>query len=137
VVPGRERAERVELQVVERAGQVRVAVRSNDAQLTQSLQEQVGELVSRLEQTGFRTESWQPASAAAALDAAAAPAEPRGDTNSREQGEPRQHQPGSPQDDGRQHRRGRDDSRPQWLEELESSFGRNDSTRRILNGFLS
>jgi hypothetical protein len=125
VVPG-DKAERVEVRLAERAGQLHVAVRTNDAGLTQSLQEHVGDLVTWLEQTGFRTESWQPV-AQAAVDAGAA-AQSQGDAASHEQGESRHHHPGNGSDHSQQHRRGRDESRPQWLQALQGSLSRKESS---------
>jgi len=54
---------RVQVRVVERAGEVKVAVHTPDAQLSQALRDRLGELVQRLEQTGYRTETWNPAEA--------------------------------------------------------------------------
>jgi hypothetical protein len=48
---------RVELRLTERAGEVRVAVRTPDARLAGELRENLPSLSSRLEQAGFRTES--------------------------------------------------------------------------------
>jgi flagellar hook-length control protein FliK len=51
----------VDIQMVERAGHVQVAVRTPDQELTTSLQANLGELVGRLEQKGYKTETWVPA----------------------------------------------------------------------------
>jgi hypothetical protein len=51
----------VDIQMVERAGHVQVAVRTPDQELTKSLQTNLGELVGRLEQKGYKTETWVPA----------------------------------------------------------------------------
>jgi hypothetical protein len=48
----------VDVQVRERAGKVQVAVRTTDSQLSQSLQSDLGDLVSRLESKGYKTEAW-------------------------------------------------------------------------------
>jgi len=65
VVPARagedREAPQVQLRVVERAGEVRVAVHTPDVELSQALRERLGELVQRLEHTGYRTETWNPA----------------------------------------------------------------------------
>jgi hypothetical protein len=65
----------VEIQVLARAGKVEVAVRTADQELTKSLQTNLGELVGRMEERGYRTESWIPAApprASAALPEPAA-----------------------------------------------------------------
>jgi hypothetical protein len=50
----------VDVQVAAKAGKVQVAVRTPDLDLAQSLQTNLGELVGRLEQKGFKTEAWTP-----------------------------------------------------------------------------
>lgn len=52
---------RVDIQVVERAGNLRVAVRTADQDLNKSLQTNLGELVGRFEAKGYKTETWIPA----------------------------------------------------------------------------
>jgi hypothetical protein len=53
----------VDVQVTERAGRVQVAVRTADPDLATSLQNNLGDLMGRLEEKGFRTEAWTPATA--------------------------------------------------------------------------
>jgi hypothetical protein len=53
----------VEVQVAERAGKVQVTVRTADPELTKSLQGNLGELVGRLQENGFKTEAWNPVTA--------------------------------------------------------------------------
>lgn len=50
----------VDVQVAQRAGKLQVAVRTTDQDLAKSLQTNLGELVGRLEDKGFRTEAWTP-----------------------------------------------------------------------------
>lgn len=130
--------ERVEVRVVERAGQVHVAVRSADARLNQSLAENLGELVANLENRGYATETWRPQGSgaqagltAALSDAQTQPLQPgAGNENAQESGRGRQDAAGeeSPQ---QQQRRGQDEARPEWLEMLEGAFrGRNDNPIR-------
>jgi len=54
-------ATNVDVQVRERAGRIEVAVRTGDSELNKSLQSDLGDLVSRLENRGFKTEAWTPA----------------------------------------------------------------------------
>ena len=54
-------AGKVDVQLTERAGRVQVAVRTPDHELAKSLQTDLGELVGRLENRGFKTETWVPA----------------------------------------------------------------------------
>lgn len=53
----------VDVQFADRAGQVQVAVRTADQDLAKSLQGNLGDLVGRLEDKGFKTEAWTPAAA--------------------------------------------------------------------------
>ena len=52
----------VDVQVAQRAGKIQVAVRTADPELAKSLQTNLGEVVGRLEDRGFRTETWTPVS---------------------------------------------------------------------------
>jgi len=52
--------QRVDVRLTERSGEVRVAVRTPDPQLAGSLREDLPQLSARLEQTGFRAETWHP-----------------------------------------------------------------------------
>ncbi|MCX6623886.1 MAG: hypothetical protein NTY38_23040, partial [Acidobacteria bacterium] len=67
----------VSLQVFGRAGQIHVAVRSDDSRLTAALRSDLNDLVSNLKQQGFKSETWTPAGDAMAPAAAA-----RGEMNS-------------------------------------------------------
>lgn len=53
----------VDVQVEERAGSVQVAVRTADPDLAKSLQINLGDLMGRLEENGFKTAAWTPATA--------------------------------------------------------------------------
>jgi len=53
--------QRVDVRLTERSGEVLVAVRTPDTQLAGTLREDLPSLSSRLEQSGFRTETWHPA----------------------------------------------------------------------------
>jgi hypothetical protein len=50
--------ERVEVRMIDRAGDIRVAVRTPDSHLAGALREDLPALASRLEQSGFHSESW-------------------------------------------------------------------------------
>ncbi len=57
--------QRVDLRLTERGGEVLVAVRTPDPQLAGTLREDLPQLSSRLEQAGFRAETWHPAASTA------------------------------------------------------------------------
>lgn len=54
---------RVDVRLTERAGQVQVSVRTPDSQLAGALRDDLAALSARLEQSGFRAETWHPAGA--------------------------------------------------------------------------
>jgi hypothetical protein len=135
VVPGQGSGERkpepVEVKVVERAGQVHVAVRSSDPQLSRSLGENLGELVTKLESRGYATETWRP-TAAAVADAPATQQTQPGAGHESFQGSGRGHHGGAGEDSSQQQQRRQDEARPEWLEMLEGAI-----RRRNTNPFRS
>ena len=52
---------RVDIQLIERAGSLHLAVRTPDQELTKALQANLAALVGRFETKGYKTESWTPA----------------------------------------------------------------------------
>jgi hypothetical protein len=67
--------QRVEVSLTERGGDIHVAVRSSDARLSDAMRQDLPALTSKLEQSGFRADAWQPGAAASgerrAVDVAA------------------------------------------------------------------
>jgi hypothetical protein len=101
---GAEENSRVEVRVTERAGDVHVSVSTADTRLAGELREDLPALASRLEQSGFRAETWHPADAGARqhpadppAGAAAQDAESQSRQNGREQRDPQQHKPRDPE----------------------------------------
>lgn len=139
-------AEKVEVRVVQEAGEVRVAVRTADSDLASGLRQGVHDLVGKLEDNGYHAETWRPNAVSGPANSAASAI---GQTDnhgasfqfqhgqSQEQsqnGQSQQQWGGSqgrqnaPQQDGGQ-RNQNSSNRPQWVEELESSVqGNGDST---------
>jgi hypothetical protein len=111
-------AAKVDIQVMQQGGEVRVAVRTGDSDLAHGLRQGLNDLVGRLEETGYRTETWRPESVLATTEAAT---ETRnGGSNAR--GDDSQSQPGwSQQDSGRRNNNQQSDQ-PRWVEDLESSL---------------
>jgi hypothetical protein len=130
---GEARQERVEVRVVERAGELQVAVRAASPELTQGLRQGLSDLVGRLDQSGFHAESWRPGATTSAVQG---PAEMRQESTQAQRGSS-QGQPGSSQQ-GRQQGNPNQSHRPQWVEELEGnlvgrgerSIGESDGNRR-------
>jgi hypothetical protein len=106
----------VSLQVSERGGEVRVAVRSDDARLNTELRSDLNDLVSNLKQQGFKSETWSPVdSARPVASAERAGLNSSGGDAPSQGGESRQQQ--------QQQRQNQQQARPEWFDELESSFG--------------
>jgi len=106
-------ADAVRVDVVERGGQVHVAVRTPDQELTGSLRDHLGDLVARVERSGFRSESWIPP--ATTQESREQPAQQQGHA---------QQQPGredNPQGRQQQQQRQQQDAQdaPQWLREMQ------------------
>jgi hypothetical protein len=107
--------QRVDVRLVETAGEVRVVARTADADLTRGLRNGLSELLNRLEHNGYQAEIWRPSESSF------------GETRQESRQQNAQHNfggGGSHPDGGRGHSRGGGQSRqPQWVEEMERLFG--------------
>ena len=105
----------VRLQVVERGGEIHVAVRSGRSKLAAALRDDLGALVQRVHAEGFRVEMWTPPEAG------------RRDGGHGEGSGGGRHGGGSggdaPPDSGGQHGRHQRREPPAWLEALEREAG--------------
>jgi hypothetical protein len=111
----------------EKAGRVEVAVRTPDQNLTKSLQAELGDLVTRLDASGFRTETWAPT---ATHHAPTSLAEPSNSTNS--QGQPSSSGSWSGnQQQQREHHEPNQRQQPRWMAQLDESLTEED--KRIEN----
>lgn len=108
---------RVQLRVIDRGGDLHVAVRAADGDLANGLRQALPELVNRLEQNGYRAEAWRPSGMVSTPDAA----ETRQSSAEFRNGDS-QPPPGWSQQD-RGQRDHHQSSRPQWVEELEGNLG--------------
>ena len=108
--------ERVDIRLMDRGGDIRVAVRTPDADLTRNLRSGVSELAGRLEQSGYHTEIWRPA------EAGFSPAD-----HGREGGDKsgafgaRGGNPQRPQDQNQEREQRQ---QPRWVEEMAKHLGR-------------
>jgi hypothetical protein len=87
---------RVEVRVSERAGDMRIEVRTPDSGLAGDLREDLPALATKLEQTGFRAEAWHPAGTAErqlAAEAAPGPASQNSERQPGQNGGQRQRDP--------------------------------------------
>jgi hypothetical protein len=113
---GQSAGHNVEVRLVERAGELHVAVRTGDTVLAHGLREGLSEVVGRLGESGFRTETWHPGASVAAVSAATETQ----NTSSDLQGEPQGQRGSAHQDGGRrdQHQ----SNQPEWVQEFETSL---------------
>jgi hypothetical protein len=97
------------IRMVERSGELHVAIRASDSQLADSLRGNVDQLTSRLNSNGWGTEVWKPAAIAPAVRAQSSSQEmPQG-------------QPGSRQQNGERSNPGQQNNKqkyPAWVEEF-------------------
>ena len=109
--------EGVELRVVEREGELHIAVRTGDADLAHGLRQGLPELVNRLDQGGYRTEAWRPAGMVSGSEPSS-----QAHTRSSDSRNPdSQSQPGWSQQE-RGQRDHNQSNRPKWVEELEGNL---------------
>ncbi len=110
--------QRVELRVVERSGELQVAVRAASSELSQGLRQGLSDLVSRLDQNGFHAETWRPGAPVGAVQATV---ETRQESAQFQNNGSQQQHSGS-QQQNRQQGQQQQSPRPQWVEELEGSL---------------
>jgi hypothetical protein len=110
-------SQKVQVRLVEQSGELRVAVHAGDSDLTHGLRQGLSDLVGRLQENGFRAETWRPAGSGP-LEGST-PETASGDNNSSNSDS--QAQPGWSQQDGGRQNQDRS-NRPHWVEELESSL---------------
>lgn len=113
------------MRLVDRSGELHVAVRSGRDELTHDLRQGLSELVGKLESNGYRTEVWRPGTVSAAP--ASAEASQSNDGHDRES----QANPGWNQNGGK--REQHDQQKPRWVEDLEGGFS--SGTQESSGGF--
>lgn len=116
---GNQNQERVEVRMVERAGELHVAVRTGNTDLAHGLREGISDLVSRLEETGFRTQTWRPVHGVASVSASSSPQQSAAEFRNHSDS---QSHPGWSQQQSRDQRGQQQSNRPSWVEELEGSL---------------
>ena len=103
----------VDLRIAEDRGKLHVEVRTSDPELASSLRDNVGDLVQKLDRTGYRAES---VSTHEQVRSAAATTRQDSDNGGQPGG-----QGGGQTGQGHQHGHGRG-NRPRWLEEIVRNF---------------
>jgi hypothetical protein len=120
----------MEVRVVERAGEVRVAVRGGDSDVIQGLRQNLSELADRLSENGFHAETWRPA----ASEGSAAPSENKNSSGNSGGGDSQQQ--GASQQ-GRGQREQNQTNRPPWVQEFENSLTSGAAPTGSSNGLTS
>jgi len=113
---GQEQQQKVEVRVVERAGELQVAVRAANPDVAQGLRQGLSDLVGQLQQNGFHADAWRPGVTAGTTQATAE----KPQTQAGSQNNNSQSQSGGSQPD-RQQGNNNPSRRPQWVEELETT----------------
>jgi hypothetical protein len=103
----------IEVRVMDRGGEVRVAVHSPDTATSESVRAGLPELVDRLGQRGYETEIWRPPAAASSSRA-------QGESSGGPFGRGGQQDPA-----GREQQHPQRQPQPAWLEELDSNLNPN------------
>jgi hypothetical protein len=130
-------AEKVEIRVVQQSGEVHVAVRTGDTDLTHGLRQGLTELVGKLEDNGYRADTWRPGGSTAAPAALSQSQDSQSASGQSHYGDSANRQNGSQHNGGQQNQNQNQYNRPRWVEALESSLtGEGESTGET-NGIVS
>ena len=124
--------EKIEVRIVQQAGEVRVAVRAEDTDLVHGLRQNLSELSGKLQQGGYNAETWRPVGSTDAIGAGNDPRKGSGDGGN---GQPQSQSGGSQQDRGQQNQNRF--NRPRWVEEMESTLNTGEESTGVTYGFGS
>lgn len=121
--------QKVEVRLVQQSGELRVAVRTGDSDLAHGLQQNLSDLVGRLQDNGFRTEAWRPGGSAVTSGPVL---ESRTTPGGSQKNDSQSYSGGSHQqpDDRRQSQ----SQRPAWVEELENSVAGGEQSQGAIYG---
>ncbi len=123
----------VQVRFVERDGEVRVAVRTSDQGLAQSLREDLGNLTRALDARGYQSETWQPATVHASSAGEGTRDSRSGNDAHTDPRDAWSGQSGSGHQGSGGERRRQQQNQPSWLDELNRSGEREQS---IFRSFL-
>ena len=116
--------QKVDVRLVERAGEIHVSVRTPDSALAHEMRQDLGSLTGKLAQSGYSTEHFTPLGSSSSSLSAQRTTQENQDS-SRGQGQASQHG-GSGQQQQPQDERGK---RPAWVEEMENSLAQRQANR--------
>ena len=125
-------AQKVEVRIVQQAGEVRVAVHTSDSDLAHGLQQGLSDLVGRLQETGLRAEAWHPGGTTVQSTPVN---ETRASTAGSQNGDSQGHSGGSSQQEGERRQNG--SARPGWVKELDSSIASGEQSQGASYGIGS
>ena len=129
--------QKVDVRIVQRAGDLQIAVKSGDDITTQGLRHGLADLANRLNETGYHAETWRPGQPAAMESSATSPHNPSHQSQSGgSQSDGSQSNSGGPQQD-RGQRHNNPSNRPHWIDELESNLSGGAETSGQFNGIVS
>lgn len=124
----------VDVRIVQRAGDLQIAVTSADADTTQGLRRGLSELTNRLNESGYQAETWRPGQPAAASETSA-------DTGSSSHQQPSGNSQSNSNSGSSQQDRGQHDNnpsnRPRWVQELESNLAGGAESTGQFHGLIS
>jgi hypothetical protein len=109
--------ERVEIRLLQRSGELHVAVRATDLDLAHALRQDLPQLAGRIEQGGHRAEAWRPGGIVAPVEPAPAAGRPAAEHNAGD-GQPQQRWSQPDRDQQNSHRH----NVPKWVEDLEGAL---------------
>jgi hypothetical protein len=120
----------VNVQLTERDGKVQVAVRTEDPELARSMQADLGDLVGRLEEKGFKAESWVPGAAHPAAPAAA-----QHSNSADNQGQPEHSGGGAGREQQRHEQNGSSHrQRARWMMQFDETLSAENTTSEAQSG---
>ncbi len=129
--------ETVDIRMSARSGDLNVAVRAGDDNMAQNLRQGLGDLETRLAQSGYHAETWHPGHSGSTPEPAA-PAGNSSNSSSQQQQQQQQSQSGS---GGSQQNRGERDNnpsnRPQWVNQLASTLKAESTEKGNDNGIAT
>jgi hypothetical protein len=124
--------QKVDVRIVQRAGDLQIAVKSADDVTTQGLRHGLSDLANRLNETGYHAETWRPGQQAAPESSTTSSENP----SHQSQSDGSQSNSGGPQQD-RDQRHNNPSNRPHWIEELESNLSVGAEPSGEFNGVVS
>jgi hypothetical protein len=129
--------QKVDVRIVQRAGDVQIAVKSADDVTTQGLRHGLSDLANRLNETGYRAETWRPGQQAAPESSPGSSENPSHQSQSGgSQSDGSRSYSGGPQQDRGQHHNN-PSNRPHWIDELESNLSAKAEPTGQFNGIVS